>query len=290
MRKPFLCIALRRILRLTWLSELSALSTGPGAGREKVPDMTYTFSRKVQLDNSQAVYNGLNLNLENWHPANRTASGTVFTAYLCPENPNIEPKPAAKVQTADGAAYQGATRFAPLHNGANWGGGRSIWGQDFAQRVGTCQGVILPVLTKDSNGRPTTNIRTGDIIDGIPITLTIVEKWDSQGWSVGGWGGSEFHVNTSPVYTGGDPKARMVYTGSFHEDGPRAVMADGSGAVLRPTMNRQLWYFLITRHGGEVIKGDQVPPLDRPDPIQRGEAVEDVQVPSVITRPGSVQP
>ncbi len=93
-----------------------------------------------------------------------------------------------------------------------------------------------------------------EITDGTAFTLAIVEKRDSFGWDVGGWGGSEFDVHTAPAYVGDDPLARKVYSGSPHADGPTALLCDGSVRRLPARQDRILWYALLTRAGGEVIK------------------------------------
>ena len=88
--------------------------------------------------------------------------------------------------------------FAKGHYGANWGGGRGPWGEDFAKQRGTYLGVMLTVVTPENKGK-VRNISIRDITDGTSFTLAMVEKRDSFGWAVGGWGGSEFDVHTSPA-------------------------------------------------------------------------------------------
>jgi hypothetical protein len=90
--------------------------------------------------------------------------------------------------------------------------------------------------------------------DGASFTLAIVEKRDSFGWAVGGWGGSEFDVYTSPAYDGSDALARKVYTGSTHAEGPDALLCDGSVRQLPAKQDQSVWYALITRAGGESVK------------------------------------
>ena len=63
-------------------------------------------------------------------------------------------------------------------------------------------------------------LRLADITDGLGFTLGFVEKRDSFGWAVGGWGGGEFDVFTAAAYDGDDALARKVYTGSNqHQQG-----------------------------------------------------------------------
>jgi prepilin-type N-terminal cleavage/methylation domain-containing protein len=195
-----------------------------------------------------AVYNAYNFFLENWHAANNTSVGVPIDTYLCPDNPDTKGVPAGEVRFPESRST-----FAKGHYGANWGGGRGPWGEDFAKQRGTYLGVILTVVTPENKGK-VRNIRMADITDGTSFTLAMVEKRDSFGWAVGGWGGSEFDVYTSPAYEGNDPLARKVYSGSTHEEGPNAAMCDGSVRHLSPKQARQTWYSLITRAGGEVIK------------------------------------
>ena len=157
--------------------------------------------------------------------------------------------PAADVRFPDSKAD-----FAKGHYGVNWGGGhdgwnqgggtyrrtppkggaRGPWGEDFVKQRGTYLGVMMTVITPDGEVKAkdgkalARSVRLGDITDGTSFTLAFVEKRDSFGWAVGGWGGSEFDVHTSPAYDGDDPLARKVYSGSTHIQGPNAAMCDGS--------------------------------------------------------------
>ena len=93
-----------------------------------------------------------------------------------------------------------------------------------------------------------------DITDGTSVTLAFVEKRDSFGWAVGGWGGSEFDVYTTPGYEGEDKLSRKVYTGSPHADGPHASLCDGSVRTLPTRQDKKIWYRLITLAGGEAVR------------------------------------
>jgi prepilin-type N-terminal cleavage/methylation domain-containing protein len=225
-----------------------------------------------------AVFNACNFWNENYHIVNQTAVSARIAAYLCPDNPSVETMAAAEVRYPDSRST-----FAKAHYGANWGGGRSVWGEggggyrrtpprsgfggpwgdDFAKNRGIYLGVLMTVLTGDGeakagDGKPRArNISLKDITDGASFTLAMVEKRDSFGWAVGGWGGSEFDVDTSPAYRGDDPLARKVYGGSTHADGPNGLNCDGSFRRLGPKMDRNVWYALITRAGGEAITPDR---------------------------------
>ena len=221
------------------------------------------------------LYNGYNFWMENYDISNQTAVRTRVLTFLCPDNPNIE-----NVAATDVRFPESRSSFAKAHFGANWGGGRGFraepgssyrrtppqggirgpWGDDFAKNRGTYLGVMMTVITPDgqakgADGQPRArNVALKDIIDGTSFTLAFVEKRDSFGWAVGGWAGSEFDVHTSPAYEGDDAFARKVYSGSTHAEGPNALMCDGSIRQLRAKQDRTLWYALITRAGGEVIK------------------------------------
>jgi prepilin-type processing-associated H-X9-DG protein len=222
-----------------------------------------------------AVYNAYNFGLENYDITNQTAVGARVSTFVCPDNPNIDNVAAIDVRFPDSRSS-----FAKTHYGANWGGGRGIrgeagrgyrrtpppggsrgpWGADFAKERGNYLGVMMTVATPDGQARGTDsqpkarNITVKDITDGASFTLAMVEKRDSFGWAVGGWGGSEFDVHAAPNYDGNDPLARKVYSGSTHPGGPNALMCDGSVRPLRPKQDRALWFALITRAGGEAVK------------------------------------
>ena len=221
------------------------------------------------------LYNCYNFDLENYDITNQTAVRARVPTFVCPDNPNIDDVAAIDVRFPDSRST-----FAKNHYGANWGGGRGFrgeagsgyrrtpapgssrgpWGEDFAKERGTYLGVMMTVAnpdgqTKGADGQPRArNFTVKDITDGASFTLAMVEKRDSFGWAVGGWGGSEFDVHAAPDYDGNDGLARKVYSGSTHPEGPNALMCDGSVRPLRPRQNRALWFALITRAGGETVK------------------------------------
>jgi hypothetical protein len=122
---------------------------------------------------------------------------------------------------------------------------------------------MMTVITPDGqvkakDGKPLARIvRMADITDGASFTAAFLEKRDSFGWAVGGWGGAEFDVHTAPAYEGDDPLARKVYSGSTHAKGPGAAMCDGSVRSLTKKQDRLTWYALITRAGNEVVTFDK---------------------------------
>ena len=107
------------------------------------------------------------------------------------------------------------------------------------------------------DGKPKVrNVGLKDITDGTSTTLALVEKHDSYGWAVGGLGGSEFDVNTQPNYAENDALARKVYSGSVHRQGVHALFCEGSVRRLEPKIDRELWYAMVTRAGGERVRLD----------------------------------
>jgi prepilin-type processing-associated H-X9-DG protein len=223
---------------------------GEGHGNEHS-----TFTNVLPYLEQIPLYNGYNFSLENWHVANETATGTTVETFLCPDNPDTESLPAWEVRYPEGRS-----KFAKGHYGVNWGGGRGPWGEDFVKEKGTYLGVMMAVVTpegreKGRDGKPKArNISIADITDGTAFTLAIVEKRDSFGWAVGGWGGSEFDVHTTPAYQGDDKVARRVYTGSPHANGPNALFCDASVRTLPAREDKKIWYRLITRAGGEAVR------------------------------------
>jgi prepilin-type N-terminal cleavage/methylation domain-containing protein len=233
------------------------------------------FTEILPFEDQTPLFNGYNFWLENWHVANQTTVRTQVKTYLCPDNPVVEDTPGDEIRYPETKAV-----FAKGHYAANWGGGHEgwnlgagayrrlppkggangPWGEDFMKKLGTYRGVIMAVTlpggqVKAEDGKPLArSVRLADITDGTSFTLAFVEKRDSFGWAVGGWGGGEFDVHTSPAYEGDDPLARKVYTGSTHVQGPNAVFCDGSVRSLSPKQDRMAWYALITRAGGELVK------------------------------------
>lgn len=206
------------------------------------------------------IFNAYNFHLEVWQVANTTAAGTRIGTFLCPDNPDTDSLPAWEVRYPEGRG-----KLARGHYGVNWGGGRGPWGEDFVKEKGTYLGVMMAVITPDGrekgrDGRPKARCVTlGEITDGTSFTLAIVEKRDSFGWAVGGWGGSEFDVNTTPAYEGDDRMAQRVYTGSTHRNGPNALFCDASVRTLPARQDKKIWYRFITRAGGEAVRFADAP-------------------------------
>lgn len=199
------------------------------------------------------VYNAYNFDLEPWHDVNSTVTRTRINEYVAAENKDIDPKKADAVLTLDGKPYPGRNQFGPLHFGMNWGGGHEGFGDDFVKTNRKYRGILLTVQDAEGKRLNIQNVKISQITDGTSFTLAYVEKRDSSGWPVGGFGGSEFDVFTAPAYKGDDAKAKKVFTGSPLESGPRVAFADGSVRALPPSTSKEIWYALLTRDGGEPI-------------------------------------
>jgi hypothetical protein len=77
-------------------------------------------------------------------------------------------------------------------------------------------------------------VRLRDITDGASFTLAIVEKRDSFGWAVGGWGGSEFDVHTAPAYNGDDALARNALARFWEGEPPGEPRRNPARTEPRP--------------------------------------------------------
>jgi prepilin-type processing-associated H-X9-DG protein len=142
----------------------------------------------------------------------------------------------------------------------NWGGVRAASGAEVAKAYPmanyngpTHLGVLLTVVEGDGKGGKTKNIGLRNITDGTSNTLALAEKRDSFGWAVGGWGGSEFDVNTSVFYDGDDAALKRVFTSSLHPGGINVAFCDGSVKLLKSAVDQKTWYAVTTRSMGEVI-------------------------------------
>ncbi len=201
----------------------------------------------------QTVFNNINFQLENWHESNATATRTRIATYLCPSAKVEDPVLASDIRTHHDKPYQGRNKFARSHYGMNWGGVRKASGAEAAKAYGEgWQGVLLTVVDADSK-KPTKNIGIRDITDGLSNTVAVAEKRDSFGWAVGGWGGSEFDVNLTPVEPGKGAMERRVFTGSDHPNGMNYLICDGSVRFLTGKTDAKVWRSMTTRGGGEVI-------------------------------------
>ena len=200
------------------------------------------------------LYNAYNFDLENWHEANATVVVVKVNTFLCPSNKYVEPLPAADIKNAHDKAYEGKSKFAQGHYGMNWGGVRPASGAEQEKSYGASwRGLLLTVVDPDSKV-PTKNVAIADVTDGLSFTCLILEKRDSFGWAVGGWGGSEFDVNLLPNDPGKDPMARRIFTGSEHPGVVNLLMGDGSARFVKNTIKRPIWYAITTRASGEKVE------------------------------------
>jgi type II secretory pathway pseudopilin PulG len=206
------------------------------------------------------VFNAYNFDLEPFATENHTSVRTRLDVYLSAGNMRKEVVAAKDVTTVDGKPYPGTNTFGPLHFGMNWGGGHEGFGEDFLKEKGAFRGMLLPVVTPEGRKANVTNVRIANVTDGTSFTIAVVEKRDSNGWAVGGFAGSEFDVNEGPMYTGDDPKKMRVFTGSEQPKGVWAGLADGSVRLLPATMQKDVWYALLTRNGNEAIPANAFEP------------------------------
>lgn len=219
------------------------------------------FTALLPYMEQATLYNTYNFDLENWHVANATSARVKISTFLCPDNKgDAQPLKAADVPTLDGKGYPGANLFARNHYGANWGGGHEGTGDEFVEQKGKYLGLILPVVDEEGKKLGVRNVRIADITDGTSFTVLMAEKRAGAGWAVGGFAGSEFDVHTSPAYDGDDPVALMALTGSPHARGVNTLMGDGSVRLLPNAIEKDVWYALMTRAGGEPIEPDKLNP------------------------------
>jgi prepilin-type N-terminal cleavage/methylation domain-containing protein len=201
------------------------------------------------------LFNAYNFLVENYDPSNTTVVAVQISTLLCPENPlPRDPMPSDQVRTSADTSYPWGSAFARNHYAANWGGSGTEYGQDFTNTNGSYRGVMMTVRVIGPKGK-TNCIRSQDIRDGLANTVLLGEKRDSQGWDVGGYAGSEFDVGPTPVMSG-DPILQRSYTCSFHVTNAHFAFCDGSVKPLPATLNRAVWYAVITRDGKEVVSQD----------------------------------
>ncbi len=224
------------------------------------------FTLLLPFIEQEPLYRAYNFSVENYDPANSTAVTTVLATLLCPSTPLPIPRRNASqviVLSPPGGTYPGTSTFSVNHYGANWGGVRPAPNADpradFGTNNGSFRGVMMTVQSVIPNGKGVAKCyRIEQIADGSSNTIAFGEKRDGFGWAVGGFGGSEFDVWTSPTYLDPTPNTPWypVYTGSFHPAGAHFAFCDGSVRLLKSGMNKTIYYALITRDGKEVVSSD----------------------------------
>jgi prepilin-type N-terminal cleavage/methylation domain-containing protein/prepilin-type processing-associated H-X9-DG protein len=221
-----------------------------------------------QLEQSP-LYAAYNFLVEPYDPSNSTVVTTQLSTFLCPTVPVFDRKQASQIPIpSTGMTYTGNSTFALSHYGANWGGVHTgTYADPKADYIatynnnGTYRGVMMTVSVPSTGGF-TRCWRIEQIGDGSANTIAFGEKADSLGWAVGGYGGSEFDVWTSPTYpttqtTPGVPNPFIpVYSGSWHSSGAHFAFCDGSVKWLKSSTDKKVWYGLTTRDGKEVIGAD----------------------------------
>ncbi len=224
---------------------------GPGRGNGHS-----CFTMILPYLEGNTLSNAYNYSVEPWFASNATVTSVQISTFLCPEVPEIRNRAATQVVREDGTFLTGNSTFSPGHYAANWGGGHGTWAQDFQAKKTNYRGVMLPIASSTAKGQNLC-IRLEQIRDGTTNTIAIGEKRDSQGWAVGGFGGSVFDPWTSPAFNQDtNLQGRFVYAGSYHAGGPTFVFCDGSVRSLKPSVDTNVWYALLTRDGREIINAD----------------------------------
>ncbi len=239
------------------------MSATAGAGRGNNHSCMTLLLPQIEQQQLASAYN---FSVEDYDPANATVVTVQLSTMLCPSVPTYDRRPASEiVQINPQGSYPGASTFARNHYAANWGGVRpapySDTRADYPALNLNFRGVMLTVTTLVPNKGPTRCWRLEQLNDGTAATIAFGEKKDGLGWAVGGYGGSEFDVWTSPSYTDTSPAtafpgAPYVYTGSFHPAGAHFAFCDGSVRFLKASTDKKVWYALTTRDGKEAISAD----------------------------------
>jgi len=230
-----------------------------------------------------AIYGTYNFYVENFDPANSTAVSSVIATFICPSVPGALPKQGSTIPyQLKGGNYPATATwgFAPGHYGANWGGVHAtpfgdprVYAATGAANYTTTDGIYRGPLTAVTVSYPATGPTPAgftrcwqleQLKDGTANTILFGEKRDGFGWAVGGYGGSEFDVYTSPAYdepkpVGNNPPPptfNFAYPGSYHPGGAHFAFCDGSVRWLKSSTNQTVWYGLTTRDGKEVISSD----------------------------------
>jgi prepilin-type N-terminal cleavage/methylation domain-containing protein len=234
-----------------YLAERNVFPMSSTAGEGRGVGHSWLTMLLPELD-QRPLFSAYNFAWENHAAANRTVVGTTIATHLCPGNPlSTAPLASGRIIRADGSAYPAGSAFARNHYGANWGGGLSDAAQDFAREKGNYRGVMMTVRVDTPRG-PTKSIRPQDVRDGLSNTILAGEKRDGQGWAVGGYGGGDFDAAPAFLWAD-DPASRTLITGSFHHHAAYFAYCDGSVRTLSLHLDREIWYALLTRDGGEPV-------------------------------------
>jgi prepilin-type N-terminal cleavage/methylation domain-containing protein/prepilin-type processing-associated H-X9-DG protein len=232
----------------------------------------YTSGLTLILPNLEqtALYTNYNFIVEPFHVANSTVVGIQISTLLCPTAPSHDVRNASQVLIpSTGATYTGTSNFSPSNYGMNWGGvhtgAYADPGTDYIatyKNNGQYRGVMMTVAVPVPGIGATRCWRIEQLTDGSANTIAFGEKADGVGWAVGGFGGSEFDVWTTPTYPTPAPSAppgngfSTVYSGSYHSGGAHFAFCDGSVKWIKQSTNKLVWYALTTRDGKEVVGAD----------------------------------
>ena len=247
-----------------------------------------------------AIYNAYNFWIEVEHEANLTAVRTRMATYLCPDNPAAEDLGAREVLSLKEGNFretearfpESKSSFGKGHYGANWGGGRGTWGEDFLKKRGDYLGVMMTVIAPDGevkadDGKPKARVVSfQDIVDGTATTLAMAEKRDSFGWAVGGWGGSEFDVHTRPTTRRRRGRPQGLRRRDARRGGQRTDLRRGSPPADAQARHRRLVRSVDTA-GGEILDPEfpgLSPVLSTPDALRAEETRRTEKVGQAVGR------
>ena len=114
-----------------------------------------------------AIYNAYNFSLEVEHEANLRRSGRGWRRTSAPIIPTRRTSRLARssrlkegnLRETAGRFPESKATFGRGHYGANWGGGRGTWGEDFLKKRGDYRGVMMTVIAPDGEAKARTASR-----------------------------------------------------------------------------------------------------------------------------------
>ena len=207
------------------------------------------------------LYQGINFNLQITDPGSQTARTPILSVFLCPSNVGSGPVVASSltgtVLTTDVSAGQYVASAGQLEPGE---------------------------FPDSNNGVFYRNSRNGlrDIIDGSSTTLMIGERsrnvadatwvgavptWQlctNPKWAVQECGPASTLVvshtgtaTTGSIYVPNSAASMVDDYWSLHPGGCNFLFCDGSVRFIKASVNPQIFSYLSTRAGGEVVSADQ---------------------------------
>jgi prepilin-type N-terminal cleavage/methylation domain-containing protein len=211
---------------------------------------------------------------------------TALATFVCPS------RRAQNVRLLNGSALGGR----PLDFAAPYFGPQSRDRNVIHNTPGTFWGIIVPAEPPIAEGMPDMGVTFANIIDGTSNTILLGEKWLRQDqYLIGAWNDDHNlissldqdglrvgdHVpvpdgNRNPYSGKGvtasqnnpccdwwrDPDTRLPsprigsYFGGAHTAGMNALMADGSGRVIKWTVSQQVFFNLCNKQDGNTDYGE----------------------------------